>query len=377
MSYPQASYQTVLEQGQARFPALRPAQQRGLAEWVTGTLAAGTACEARVLAALANTPTEWHAARERLRAWLYDGVDRPAPCRAQVEVSACFAPLVAWVLSWWTGGPLPLALDATLDRTRHAAVVVSVLYRRSALPVGWVVLPANVPGAWLEPLAPVLTALSTAIPASTRVLLFADRGLWSPRLWQQVRALSGYPVLRIQRHHHFAPRSRRAARRDLGAGAGPRLGRDRHGVYPGAAPRGHPSGRVGGRAGRALSAADRSAAAGRRPAVVRAADVDRTRLSRAQADGLGVGAHPPHRSHPRGPLLAGLGRGDPLDARGRHAPRRRLAALRRRAPPRPERVSARPPRRPTASGPRPPLAPPAPRARALARTVSRPAGDLP
>jgi hypothetical protein len=192
MSYPQASYQTVYAQVQARLPQLRPAQQRGLAEWVTGTLAAGTACESQ-------------AARERLRAWLSDGADRPAPCRTQVEVTACFAPLLQWVLAWWGAAPLPLALDATLDRTRHAAVVVSVLYRSTAIPIGWVVLPANQPGAWLEPLPPVLTALGAGVPASQTVVLFADRGLWSPHLWQQARALGWHLGLRIQRHHHFAP----------------------------------------------------------------------------------------------------------------------------------------------------------------------------
>jgi hypothetical protein len=205
MSYPHGSYQTVLAQVQEHLPDLRPAQQRGLAEWVTGTLAAGSACEASVLEALAETPTAWHAARERLRAWLYDGADRPAPCRTQVEVTACFAPLLRWVLAWWQGDTLPLALDATLDRTRHAAIVVSVLYRGTAVPIGWVVLPANVPGAWLEPLEPVLAALGPAVPPALRVVLFADRGLWSPVLWQQVRELGWHAVLRIQQHHHFAP----------------------------------------------------------------------------------------------------------------------------------------------------------------------------
>ncbi len=205
MSYPVASYQTVLTQVQEHLPELRPAQQRGLAEWVTGTLLAGSACETSVLDALADTSPARHAARERLRAWLYDGADRPAPCRTQVEVSRCFAPLLRWVLAWWQGPTLPLAVDATLDRTRHAAVVVSVLYRGTALPVGWVVLPANVPGAWLAPLQPVLTALASVVPPEQSVVLFADRGLWSPTLWQQVRHLGWHAVLRIQRQHHFAP----------------------------------------------------------------------------------------------------------------------------------------------------------------------------
>src|SRR5438046_9312587 len=112
MSYPTASYQTILTEVQAHLPALRSAQQRGLAEWVTGTLAAGSACETSVLDALADTPAAGHAARERLRAWLYDGADRPAPCRTQVAVDACFAPVLRWVRAGGQGAPLPLAVGA-------------------------------------------------------------------------------------------------------------------------------------------------------------------------------------------------------------------------------------------------------------------------
>ena len=94
MGYPEASYQTILGQVQAHLPDLRPAQQRGLAEWVTGTLLAGVACETRVLAALTELRREWEATRQRLRAWLADGADRPAPCQTQVAVQACFGPLL-------------------------------------------------------------------------------------------------------------------------------------------------------------------------------------------------------------------------------------------------------------------------------------------
>jgi hypothetical protein len=68
-----------------------------------------------------------------------------------------------------------------------------------------VILPANEPGAWLEPLAPVLAALATAVPPRLQVVLFADRGLWSPTLWRQLRAYGWHAGLRIQAHHHFAP----------------------------------------------------------------------------------------------------------------------------------------------------------------------------
>ena len=91
-------------------PHLRPAQQRGVAEWVVGVLAAQSGCEQAVLAALEPLGLPPHATRARLREVLCDGADRAAPCGIGLEVEACFAPLLAWVLSWWVGETVPLAL---------------------------------------------------------------------------------------------------------------------------------------------------------------------------------------------------------------------------------------------------------------------------
>jgi hypothetical protein len=101
--------------------------------------------------------------RQRLREWLYDGADKAAPCRTQVEVTACFAPLVRWVLAWWQGDSLALALDATAHGALVVALVISVLYRGNAIPIAWEILPANSPGAWMPAilaLVQVLVSLS-------------------------------------------------------------------------------------------------------------------------------------------------------------------------------------------------------------------------
>ena len=37
--------------------------------------------------------------RQDLREWLHDGADRAAPCWVQLDVDACFAPLLRWVLA--------------------------------------------------------------------------------------------------------------------------------------------------------------------------------------------------------------------------------------------------------------------------------------
>ena len=47
----------------------------------------------------------------------------------------CFAPLMQWVMSLWKGEQLALAVDATLKQDCVTALVVSVLYRGTAIPV--------------------------------------------------------------------------------------------------------------------------------------------------------------------------------------------------------------------------------------------------
>ena len=61
-------------------------------------------CRNAVLGALQSLG--WHTPRPYLRDWLRDGTDRAAPCRVQLNVQACCAPLLRWVLAWWQGPEL-------------------------------------------------------------------------------------------------------------------------------------------------------------------------------------------------------------------------------------------------------------------------------
>ncbi|MGN6812183.1 MAG: hypothetical protein ACTHMP_15045, partial [Thermomicrobiales bacterium] len=133
MRFPPGYYQ-IEQMITAYLPHLRPAQRRGLALWVAGTILARSACQHAVLAALrvGHPPRAWHALRQRLREWCYDGADKAAPCATQVEGRHCFAPLLRWVLTWWRGETLALAIDATLLGDRVAVLAVSVLYRGTA-----------------------------------------------------------------------------------------------------------------------------------------------------------------------------------------------------------------------------------------------------
>jgi len=195
------------------FPQLRPAHQRGLALWVYGTIVAKSACQTAVVLAI-QTLGHWHALRQRVREWLYDGSDKAAACQRQVEVTGCFVPLVRWVMAWWQGSTVAFGVDATLLKDQVVALVVSVLYRGSAIPVAWHIMTANRPGAWMPHLVRLLRQIRPAVPATMTVLVLADRGLWSPWLWRRIRRLHWHPLLRVQATTTFAPagQSRQLAR---------------------------------------------------------------------------------------------------------------------------------------------------------------------
>jgi hypothetical protein len=187
---PEAS--RISEEIATALPQLTTAQQAGLTEWVVGVLVAGTGGQSRVAAALARlTHAAPNTVRQRLREWLCDGADKLVPCQAEIAVETCFGPLLAWVLRWWGDGPLPVVLDATLVRDRLAAVVLSVPYRGTALPVAWHIFPANTVDPWGPP--------------GQLVVVMADRAEWSPALWHTIRGLGFHPLLRIRPDASFCP----------------------------------------------------------------------------------------------------------------------------------------------------------------------------
>lgn len=186
------------------FPNLRPAQQRGLTLWVYGIILAQKATQSAVITALL-TLGRANTLRQYLREWLRDGEDKAAPCKTEVDVSRCFAPLLRWVLSWWQGRQLALAVDTTMHGDRVAALAVSVVYRGCAIPVAWYILPANKKSPWVRPLTGLLSTLAPAVGEDLEVVVMADRGLWSPRLWRTIRQLGWHPLMRLKRNTVFQP----------------------------------------------------------------------------------------------------------------------------------------------------------------------------
>ena len=112
MRLPRECYQ-VQQVIETHLPHLTQPQLTGLAWWVCGTILVGSACQNAAASAL-STRGNWNNLRQYLREWLYDGGDRARPCKAELDVSLCFAPLLRWVLGWWCSGRLALAVDPTL-----------------------------------------------------------------------------------------------------------------------------------------------------------------------------------------------------------------------------------------------------------------------
>ncbi len=219
MRYPRQYYQ-MLEGVGSHFPNLRPAQQRGLALWVYGAILAGSACQNAVVAALLSLG-KWDTVRQHLREWLYDGPDKAAPCQTQVEVSLCFGPLIRWVLCFWQGHDLALAIDPTLHGDKVVSLAVSILYRGCAIPIAWLILPANQQGAWMSPILHLLRLIRRDLPAKWHVLVLYDRGLWSPRLWKRIRDLGWHALPRLHNTVTCQPLGQaRQAARSLVSGPG-------------------------------------------------------------------------------------------------------------------------------------------------------------
>ena len=201
MRLPKECYQMQLII-ETHLPHLSRPQLTGLVLWVCGAILAGSACQNAVASALSPW-RKWNNLRQYLREWLYDGRDRTSPCQTQLDVTLCFAPLLRWVLAWWQSGRLALAVDPTLKGDQTTAIVISVLYRSCAIPVAWRIHRATQKGSWMDPTVELLRELAPAVPKETTVIVLCDRGIASPKLWQQIRDQGWHPCMRYRKNITF------------------------------------------------------------------------------------------------------------------------------------------------------------------------------
>ena len=129
---------------QTHLPHLSKPQAAVLALWSVGmVLARSCALTAVSLFLAKGLERKPNTVRQQLREWCYEAKAKRGKPRQELVVESCFAPLLAWVLSWWEGTQLALAVDATTLGQRFVVLVVSVVYRGCAIPVAWTVLPAT------------------------------------------------------------------------------------------------------------------------------------------------------------------------------------------------------------------------------------------
>ena len=188
------------------FPHLSKPQARVLALWSLGLVVARSCA----LSAVSTLLAQWldrkaNTVRQQLREFCYEAAAKRGAHRQEVVVETCFVPLLKWVLSWWEGPQLALALDATTLGQRFVVLALSVLYRGCAIPVAWTVLPAGKKHAWRQEWLRMLRQVRAAVPRRFFVLVLADRGLYARWLYRRIVRLGWHPLLRINTGGTFRP----------------------------------------------------------------------------------------------------------------------------------------------------------------------------
>jgi hypothetical protein len=187
-------------------PPLSKPQAVVLALWRVGMVLARscalTAVSLFLAKGLARKPNPM---RQQLREWCYEATAKRGGSRQELHVESCFAPLLAWVLSWWEGTQLALAVDATTLGQRFVVFVVSGVYRGCAIPVAWTVLSATEKHAWRGEWLRMLRQVRAVVPRRFFVIVLADRGLYARWLFQRLVRLGWHPLLRINTGGTFRP----------------------------------------------------------------------------------------------------------------------------------------------------------------------------
>jgi hypothetical protein len=164
----------------AAFPHLSRPQATVLALYSFGAILAqrcGLNSVATTLAALLGLG--YLTIRSRLQEFYQPASAKSGTRRRELDVTTCFAPLLAWILKGWPSKRLALALDATSLGDRFTVLSISVVYRGSACPVAWKIVQANVRHAWKPEWITLLRSFQTLVPAGWTVVVMSDRGLYA------------------------------------------------------------------------------------------------------------------------------------------------------------------------------------------------------
>jgi hypothetical protein len=145
----------------------------------------------------------FHTLRSRLQEFYQPADAKSGQQRDQLDVTTCFAPLLAWILQGWQSTRLALALDATSLGDGFTVLSLSVVYRGQAIPIAWKALRANVPHPWKPEWIALLRVFSGLVPSGWTVIVMTDRALYARGLYQEIVTLGWHPVMRITKLSKF------------------------------------------------------------------------------------------------------------------------------------------------------------------------------
>jgi hypothetical protein len=200
------------DQVRTAFPDLSRPQATVLALYSFGMILAQRCGLHSVVTALVPVlGASFHTVRSRLQEFYQPAAAKSGRRRDELDVTTCFAPLLAWILQGWRSTHLALALDATSLGDRFTVLSIGLVYRGQAIPVAWKVLPANIPHPWGPEWRALVRAFAGTVPAGYTVLVMTDRALYSRRLYGEIQALGWHPVMRITKLSKFRKRGSKRA----------------------------------------------------------------------------------------------------------------------------------------------------------------------
>lgn len=190
----------------SHFPGLSPVFLTLLALWSLGILLARRCGLSSVVGQLVPLLGQSdNTVRQHLKEFYLEAQAKKGPCRKDFDPEACFAPLLAWALSYWPCRRLALALDVTNLGDRFHVLCLSVVYGGIAIPVAWKVLPGNQKDPWHPHWCRLLSRLRQAIDDDWTVVVLTDRGLESARLFQAIVWVGWHPLMRVKASGKFRP----------------------------------------------------------------------------------------------------------------------------------------------------------------------------
>jgi hypothetical protein len=188
------------------FPDLSTPQVRGLAWFSSGMILAHSCAVTAVAVQLADSlGQKFDTVTQRLREWYCEAEAKTGSHRRQLDVRTCFSPLLRWVLKDWPCRQVALALDATTLGQRFTTLDISVVYRGTAVPVAWKILPAVGKRPWKGEWKSLLKDFRQASPAGGTVLVLTDRGLYAQWLFQAIQKQGWHPFMRLNTNGTFRP----------------------------------------------------------------------------------------------------------------------------------------------------------------------------